>query len=208
MAEILLKLDDERLIQLYSEGNEAACDILLERYKNLVKKKARAMYIAGGDSDDLIQEGMIGLYKAIRDYDPNKMASFMTFASMCINRQMCTAVSMANRKKHNPLNTYMSFYTPLEGEEEEDATLSDVLISESDGNPENIYIDRESFKDLEGRLNSTLSELELMVLKYFMLGEGYVEIAARLGKSPKSIDNALQRIKSKCQNLISKNKLY
>lgn len=201
MVEILEKLSDEQLIERYSEGDDAACDVLLERYKNLVRKKAKAMYIAGGDSDDLIQEGMIGLYKAIRDYDPHKMASFMTFASMCINRQMCTAVSTANRKKHNPLNSYLSFYTPVEGDEEGETTLSDVLVSETEQNPEDMYIDKESADDIEDRLNASLSELERQVLRYFMLGEGYVEIAARLGKSPKTVDNAIQRIKNKCSLL-------
>ena len=180
---VLKGLSDEQLIELYSEGNEEACDVLLERYKNLVRKKARAMYIAGGDSDDLIQEGMIGLYKAIRDYDPHKTASFMTFASMCINRQMCTAVS-------------------TEGAEEGETTLSDVLVSEKEQNPEEMYIDMESAGDIEDRLNASLSELERQVLRYFMLGERCVEIAARLGKSPKAVDNALQRIKNKCSVLI------
>lgn len=202
MVKVLEKLSDEQLIELYSEGNEEACDVLLERYKNLVRKKAKAMYIAGGDSDDLIQEGMIGLYKAIRDYDPHKTASFMTFASMCINRQMCTAVSTANRKKHNPLNSYLSFYMPMEGNEEGETTLSDVLVSDREQNPEEMYIDMESAGDIEDRLNASLSELERQVLRYFMLGERCVEIAARLGKSPKAVDNALQRIKNKCSLLI------
>lgn len=205
MVSMLEKLSDERLIELYSEGNEDACDVLLERYKNLVRKKAKAMYIAGGDNDDLIQEGMIGLYKAIRDYDPHKMASFMTFASMCINRQMCTAVSTANRKKHNPLNSYLSFYMPMEGSNDEgETTLSDVLVSEKEQNPEDMYIDMESAGDIEDRLNASLSEMERQVLRYFILGERCVEIAAKIGKSPKAVDNALQRIKNKCSLLIER----
>lgn len=198
------ELSDEQLIEAYHRGAEEACEELLDRYKNLVRKKAKAMYIAGGDSDDLIQEGMIGLYKAIRDYDAEKTASFLTFASMCINRQMCTAVSTANRKKHNPLNSYVSFYAPIEGEGNEDGetTLSDVLISEQEQNPEELYINQESAQSMENRLFHTLSEYERQVVTYFMQGEGYVEIASRMGKSPKSIDNALQRIKNKLLNIL------
>lgn len=204
MADSYRELNDEKLIECYQDGDEAACEELLNRYKNLVRKKARAMYIAGGDSDDLIQEGMIGLYKAIRDYNAKKAASFMTFASMCINRQMCTAVSTANRKKHNPLNTYVSFYAPIDGEGYEDGitTLSDVLVSEREQNPEDLYINRESAENMEDRLYDALSDMERQVVKYYMQGEGYVQIAARMGKSPKSIDNALQRIKNKLLNIL------
>lgn len=204
MADSYKKLSDENLIKEYNLGDENACEELLDRYKNLVRKKAKAMYIAGGDGDDLIQEGMIGLYKAIRDYKPEKEASFMTFASMCINRQMCTAVSTANRKKHNPLNSYVSFYAPIDGAGDEDGetTLSDVLISEKEQNPEEWYIDQEAAESIEDRLFGSLSSFERQVIGYFMQGEGYVEIAARMGKSPKSIDNALQRIKNKLLNIL------
>ncbi len=204
MSNKYLGLSDEELIKMYNEGDESACDELLFRYKNLVRKKAKAMFIAGGDSDDLIQEGMIGLYKAIRDYEDDKQASFMTFASMCINRQMCTAVTRANRQKHSPLNTYVSFYAPISGNDDElgDVTLSDVLISEKNQNPEELFIGRETADSMETRLYEALSDFERQVAGYYMQGEGYVEIAARLGKSPKSIDNALQRIKSKLSNLV------
>lgn len=204
MVDKYLGLSDESLIEQYGAGDELACEELLERYKNLVRKKAKAMYIAGGDSDDLIQEGMIGLYKAIRDYENDRQASFMTFASMCINRQMCTAVTRANRQKHSPLNTYVSFYAPISGNDEEmgDVTLSDVLISEKNQNPEELFIGRETADSMESRFYEVLSDFERQVAGYYMQGEGYVEIAARLGKSPKSIDNALQRIKSKLINLI------
>ncbi len=204
MSNKYLGLSDEALIEQYGAGDEQACEELLERYKNLVRKKAKAMYIAGGDSDDLIQEGMIGLYKAIRDYEDDKQASFMTFASMCINRQMCTAVTRANRQKHSPLNTYVSFYAPIAGNDDElgDVTLSDVLISEKNQNPEELFIGKETADSMESRLYEALSDFERQVAGYYMRGEGYVEIAARLGKSPKSIDNALQRIKSKLSNLM------
>ncbi len=195
---------DDELIKEYRFGDEDACEELLNRYKNLVKKKAKAMYIAGGDSDDLIQEGMIGLYKAVRDFDSDKNASFSTFASMCINRQLCTAVSSANRKKHNPLNTYISFYMPLDTNDDEDGetTLFDTLISENEANPEEWYIDRESAQDMQKHLLNELSDYEKEVIKAFAAGKGYVEIAAMMGKSPKSIDNALQRIKNKLLNIL------
>lgn len=202
MADVFSKISDEELIELYNAGDKQACDILMERYKNLVRKKAKAMFIAGGDSDDLIQEGMIGLYKAIRDYCPEKDASFMTFASMCINRQMCTAVTTANRKKHNPLNTYVSFYAPVEGGEEGVTMLSDVLVSDKDQNPEELYINQEAADNMEGKLFGMLSDFERQVVQRYIHGEGYVEIAAALGKTPKSIDNALQRIKNKLLNIL------
>ena len=195
---------DDELIKEYRHGDETACEQLLNRYKNLVKKKAKAMYLAGGDSDDLIQEGMIGLYKAVRDFDNDKNASFSTFASMCINRQLCSAVSNANRKKHNPLNTYVSFYMPLDGNDEENSetTLYDTLIAEKETNPEEWYIDRESAQNMEKHLLSELSDYEREVVKAFVSGKGYVEIAAMMGRSPKSIDNALQRIKNKLLNIL------
>lgn len=202
MVENMEGLEDEQLLELYSNGNVSACEKLLERYKNLVRKKAHAMYIAGGDSDDLIQEGMIGLYKAVRDYNSQKHASFMTFASMCINRQMCTAVSAANRKKHNPLNTYVSFDAPVEGDEEGETRLIDILSTYNDQNPESLIIDREVTYSLENRLEDSLSDFERQVLKCYINGEGYVQIASKLSKSPKSIDNALQRIKNKLLNII------
>lgn len=193
---------DEELIEKYHTGDERACDILLERYKNLVRKKAKAMFIAGGDSDDLIQEGMIGLYKAIRSYSEEKEASFMTFASMCINRQMCSAVSAANRKKHNPLNSYVSFYAPVTGEEGSETVISDILISEKEQNPEDIIIQQERADSIENKIYAQLSDFELQVIKCYMKGDGYVEIASKLGKTPKSIDNALQRIKTKVLNVL------
>lgn len=197
---------DEELVNLYKEGNEGACDILLNRYKNLVRRKAKAMFIAGGDNDDLIQEGMIGLYKAIRSFDPQNdaNASFVTFASMCINRQMCTAVSAANRKKHIPLNFYVSLDAPLDGEngEDSDATLSDILVTEKEQNPEALFIDQENASSVEDRLAEKLSGMEKEVLSYTLLGKNYVEIASILNRSPKSIDNAIQRIKNKLLNIL------
>lgn len=194
---------DEELIKSYKDGNEAALDYLFEKYKNLVRKKAKAMFIVGGDNDDLIQEGMIGLYKAIRDYDETKEASFMTFASMCINRQMCTAVTTANRKKYSPLNSYVSLDMPVKSElEEESSKLSDVLHSSIEQNPEKLFIDRESSDSIESKLDKILSGYEQQVLLLQMEGLNYTDIAERLGKTPKSVDNALQRIRNKLTGIM------
>ena len=134
------KCSDETLIDIYRKGDEAAIEVLFERYKDIVRKKAKAMYLAGGDSDDLIQEGMIGLYKAVRDYDDTKEAAFKTFASMCINRQLINAVAVSNRKKNIPLNTYVSFDMPAYPDEDNETRLVDILKPESEQNPEKLFI--------------------------------------------------------------------
>lgn len=188
---------DETLIEIYRVGNEAAIEVLFERYKNLVKKKAKAMYLAGGDSDDLIQEGMIGLYKAVRDFDESREASFKTFASMCINRQLITAVTASNRKKNMPLNTYVSFDLPAYTDEDNEMRLVDVLKPETEQNPEKLLIDREYTEDFKEKLFESLSDFEKQVLKLYIEDKDYREIARIMNKTPKSIDNALQRIRSK-----------
>jgi len=194
---------DEELIELYKEGNEIAIDFLFNKYKNLVRKKAKAMFIVGGDNDDLIQEGMIGLYKAIRDYDESKDASFRTFSSMCINRQMCTAVTTSNRKKHSPLNEYISLDMPVQSEKAEESTrLSDMLYSAFEQNPEEIFIDKESTDFIESKIGNVLSKYEKQVLLLQLEGLDYIKIADKLGKTPKSVDNALQRIRNKLSEIV------
>ena len=194
---------DEELIELYKEGSEIAIDFLFDKYKNLVRKKAKAMFIVGGDNDDLIQEGMIGLYKAIRDYDESKDASFRTFSSMCINRQMCTAVTTSNRKKHSPLNEYISLDMPVQSEKAEESTrLSDMLYSAFEQNPEEIFIDKESTDFIESKIGNVLSSYERQVLLLQMEGLDYVKIADKLGKTAKSVDNALQRIRNKLSEIV------
>lgn len=194
---------DEELIELYKEGNEIAIDFLFNKYKNLVRKKAKAMFIVGGDNDDLIQEGMIGLYKAIRDYDESKDASFRTFSSMCINRQMCTAVTTSNRKKHSPLNEYISLDMPVQSEKAEESTrLSDMLYSAVEQSPEEIFIDKESTDFIESKIGNVLSSYERQVLLLQMEGLDYVKIAEKLGKTAKSVDNALQRIRNKLSEIV------
>ena len=181
---------DEILIGRLRDGETAIADHLMEKYKGLVRKKARAMFLIGGDTDDLIQEGMIGLFKAVRDYRPGHEASFQSFANMCIDRQMYSAIKSSNRQKHQPLNTYISLSS---SETEENLRGSCV----EHGNPESILIDRENVKALEKEMEKKLSALENKVLELYLDGNGYREIAEILGKSPKSIDNALHRIRRK-----------
>ena len=196
-------VSDEELIARLRAGETAIEDYLMEKYKGLVRQKARAMFLIGGDTDDLIQEGMIGLYKAVRDYDSSREASFMTFASMCINRQMCTAVSSSNRKKHSPLNQYVSLDTPLVSEMEEDSPkLADILHSNIETNPETLFINEESKISIEDSLVEMLSPFERKVLELQMEGMDYMAISERLARTPKSVDNALQRIRKKLSGLV------
>ena len=181
---------DETLIRRLRAGESAIADYLMEKYKGLVKKKARAMFLMGGDTDDLIQEGMIGLFKAVRDYQPDREASFQSFANLCIDRQIYSAIKSSNRQKHQPLNTYVSLSS---SETEED--LRDTYAEHD--NPESILIDRENVSALENEMEKSLSSLENRVLHLYLEGNSYTEIAEILGKTPKSIDNALRRIRKK-----------
>ena len=195
------KCSDETLIDIYRKGDEVAIEVLFERYKDIVRKKAKAMYLAGGDSDDLIQEGMIGLYKAVRDYDDTKEAAFKTFASMCINRQLINAVTVSNRKKNMPLNTYVSFDMPAYPDEDNETRLVDILKPESEQNPEKLFIDREYSDSFKKKLFDRLSNFEKQVLQLYMEDNDYRQIAMLLGKTPKSIDNAIQRIRAKANSI-------
>lgn len=195
------KCSDETLIDIYRKGDEAAIEVLFERYKDIVRKKAKAMYLAGGDSDDLIQEGMIGLYKAVRDYDDTKEAAFKTFASMCINRQLINAVTVSNRKKNMPLNTYVSFDMPAYPDEDNETRLVDILKPESEQNTEKLFIDREYSDSFKKKLFDRLSSFEKHVLQLYMEDNDYRQIAMLLGKTPKSIDNAIQRIRAKANSI-------
>ena len=192
---------DEELIERLRQGETEITDYILEKYKPLVRKYANAMYLIGGETDDLIQEGMIGLYKAIRDYNTDREASFATFASMCINRQMITAVAASNRKKNMPLNTYVSYDMPAGGDEDSDMRLVDILQSQTELNPEKLLIDKEHNRDLKSRLKEVLSTFEQQVLAYYLEGMDYTAIAKKMQKPPKSVDNALQRIRSKAARL-------
>lgn len=185
------KCTDEELIARLRSGEAEISDYLMEKYKGFVRKKARTMFLIGGETDDLLQEGMIGLFKAVQSYQPDKEASFQTFAGMCIDRQLYSAVQNSNRQKHKPLNSYISL-----SEEQE----SNELEASWWENPENIIIDQESVKNLEQEIRRVLSPMENRVLEYYLKGYGYVRIAEMMGKTPKSIDNALQRIRGKIRN--------
>ena len=191
---------DEELIQWLRDGDSGVSDYLCEKYKNLVRSKAKSMYILGAEPEDLIQEGMIGLFKAVRDYDAGRDASFMTFAGLCISRQMYTAVQASNRQKHMPVNTYISIYG--KGDEEDGSADIDEYADTLLGNPEEVLIEKENMEQLEQGIEETLSDFERQVLDLHLTGMGYVEIAKVLGRDEKSTDNALQRIRSKIRKLV------
>lgn len=189
-------LRDEELIEKLRDGDEKIMEFILAKYKPLVRKKANAMYLIGGDTDDLIQEGMIGLFKAIRDYNKEKESSFYHFAELCISRQIYTVVEASNRKKHAPLNSYVSLYS---GTNEDGVVLADSLTTGSMENPEQMMIDQENLVLFMEQLKERLSKMERQVLDLYLGGLNYQQIAEEMGKSPKAIDNALQRIKAKAK---------
>lgn len=190
-------LTDEQLIEAYRENYPEAIEVLVQRYKTFVRNKIRSNFFVGADKEDLIQEGMIGLFKAICDYKPNKDTNFKSFASICITRQVSTAFKTATRQKHMPLNTSISLNLPVGGDDEDSITLMDTLKDSENQNPEMMIIDREDLERLENHMKQSLSNLEWKVLALHIQGKNYQEIAREMNKSNKSIDNALQRIKRK-----------
>ncbi len=197
------QITDEELINHLRDGEENITDYIMNKYKNLVRNKAKSMYILGADGEDLIQEGMIGLFKAIRDYDCGRDASFFTFADLCVSRQMYKAVQASKRQKHMPLNTYISLYgTDDKSDENAEKSLAESLSSKTDINPEEIVIDRESAAELEELIERQLSAFESQVLDLHLTGMSYTQIAKVLGKDEKSTDNALQRVKAKVKKLL------
>lgn len=188
---------DELLVDMARHGDEKAGDFLLKKYKDFVRSKARAYFLVGGDSDDLIQEGMIGLYNAIGHYDESMASSFMTYAAICINNKLISAVSADGRQKNAPLNGYVSIYSSITDETGEEASLSDVLPDTENINPEAIILNEEQEKLTINRLLGKLSALEKEILSYYMEGMSYSEIAKLIGKTEKSVDNAIQRIRLK-----------
>ncbi len=192
---------DEELVLKIREGEVGATEFIFDKYKDLVKSKAKSMYILGADSEDIIQEGMIGLFKAIRDYDCGRDASFFTFADLCVSRQMYTAVTASGRKKHMPLNTYISLSTDVQ----DTSSLEDTLSSRDD-NPESIMIDRENVEDITFFLEHELSSFESQVMDLYLTGMNYANIAKVLGRDEKSTDNALSRAKSKLKKKIEEKK--
>jgi len=186
---------DEDIVALSQGGDGQALAYLLDKYKNFVRSKARSYFLIGADHEDIVQEGMIGLYKAIRDFKSAKLTSFRAFAELCVKRQIITAIKTATRQKHFPLNSYVSLNKPLY-DEESDRTLLDVIEGRVT-NPEDLYISQEDLSSIQNQIGELLSDLEQQVLSAFLDGKSYQEIAEMLGRHVKSIDNALQRVKRK-----------
>ena len=193
---------DEELIQMMRDGDSKIADYLCNKYKNLVRSKAKSMYILGAEPEDLIQEGMIGLFKAVRDYDLGRDASFATFADLCIVRQVYNAVQSSNRQKNMPLNSYVSLYEQS-GDDGDGNSLIDSLADSFELNPEEVLIDRENVEDLERRILNELSDFERQVFELHLTGMGYVQIAKVLGKDEKSTDNAIQRMRTKIRKIVN-----
>lgn len=192
---------DENIVALCQESDAVATEYLLSKYKNFVRSKARSYFLIGADHEDIVQEGMIGLYKAIRDFRPDKLSSFRAFAELCITRQIITAIKTATRQKHIPLNSYVSLNKPLY-DEESDRTLLDVIIEGRATNPEELIIGQEDLKIIHHKIGEVLSPLEQEVLTAYLDGKSYQEIADNLGRHVKSIDNALQRVKRKLEKYL------
>lgn len=193
---------DEEVVVLAREGNIEAQEYLINKYKNFVRAKARSYFLIGADKEDIIQEGMIGLYKAIRDFRSDKLSSFRAFAELCITRQIITAIKTATRQKHIPLNSYISLNKPIY-DEDSDRTLLDVISGTRITDPEELIISREEFYDIESKMGEILSSLEWKVLMYYLEGKSYQEIAGDLKRHVKSIDNALQRVKRKLERYLA-----
>ncbi|MGB8001791.1 MAG: RNA polymerase sporulation sigma factor SigH [Anaerobacillus sp.] len=195
------QLDDELLVIMVHEGHSRALEHLITKYKNFVRAKARSYFLIGADREDIIQEGMIGLYKAIRDFRGDKFSSFKAFAELCITRQMITAIKTATRQKHIPLNSYVSLDKPIY-DEESDRTLLDVICGTKVTDPEELIINQEEFDDIELKMSEILSDLERKVLMLYLDGRSYQEISVDLKRHVKSIDNALQRVKRKLERYL------
>ena len=196
-------MPDEQLIRKLREGETAIMDYIISKYKYVVIRAAKAMYLLGGENDDLIQEGMIGLFKAVRDYDTEQEASFYSFAELRISRQMYTAIKLSQRQKHIPLNSYVSLYDIKKADsDEKQSPLIEQLEMTTNNNPEELFLDKERMLMLVSELNQRLSDLERRVLHLHLQGEDYHSIAELLDKSPKSIDNALQRIRQKMRTIL------
>jgi len=198
-------MPDEELVEDARSGNTTALEYLINKYKSFVRAKARTYFLIGADREDIIQEGMIGLYKAIRDFREDKLSSFRAFAELCITRQIITAIKTATRQKHIPLNSYVSLNKPI-FDEESDRTLMDIISEESISDPEEMIINREEFAGIEIKMGEILSNLEMEVLSLYLQGKSYQEISEELNRHVKSIDNALQRVKRKLEKHLEEGK--
>ena len=194
-------LEDEQLVELVHQGDGDALDFLIHKYQNFVRAKARSYFLVGADREDIIQEGMIGLYKAVRDFKGDKLSSFKAFAELCITRQMITAIKTATRQKHIPLNSYVSLDKPIY-DDESDRTLMDVISGTKAMDPEELIVNREEVDDIEVKMTELLSDLERKVLALYLDGRSYQEISEDLKRHVKSIDNALQRVKRKLEKYL------
>ncbi|ETP69712.1 RNA polymerase sporulation sigma factor SigH [Planomicrobium chinense] len=197
-AQRFTEMTDEELVSLVHSGNTEALDFLITKFRHFVRMKARSYFLIGADKEDIIQEGMIGLYKAIRDFRSDKLSSFRAFAELCIIRQIITAIKTATRQKHIPLNSYVSLDKPIY-DEESDRTLMDVLTGNGADDPEEMMINNEEFLYMEAKMGEVLSDLEREVLALYLDGQSYQEISEKLERHVKSIDNALQRVKRKLE---------
>lgn len=195
------RADDEHLVEQVRMGDSAALEYLINKYKNFVRAKARSYFLIGADHEDIVQEGMIGLFKAVRDFKGDKLSSFKAFAELCITRQIITAIKTATRQKHIPLNSYVSLDKPLY-DEESDRTLLDVICGNRVTDPEELLINQEEFQSIELKIGEILSELEQQVLMLYLDGRSYQEISVDLNRHVKSIDNALQRVKRKLERYV------
>lgn len=203
MYQSYLEMEDEQVVELVKGGDDIALEYLIKKYRNFVRAKARSYFLIGADREDIVQEGMIGLYKAIRDFRSDKLASFRAFAELCITRQIITAIKTATRQKHIPLNSYVSLNKPI-FDEDSDRTLLDILSGTKVSDPEELVISREEFVHIEEKMGEFLSELEWKVLMFYLEGKSYQEIADDLNRHVKSIDNALQRVKRKLERYLDK----
>ncbi|MGE6632366.1 RNA polymerase sporulation sigma factor SigH [Bacillus sp. NPDC077027] len=201
IREQFCQLEDEQVIERVHVGDSDALDYLITKYRNFVRAKARSYFLIGADREDIVQEGMIGLYKSIRDFREDKLTSFKAFAELCITRQIITAIKTATRQKHIPLNSYVSLDKPIY-DEESDRTLLDVISGAKALNPEDLIISKEEFDDIEMKMGELLSELERKVLVLYLDGRSYQEISEDLNRHVKSIDNALQRVKRKLEKYL------
>ncbi|CAK7036579.1 MAG: RNA polymerase sigma-H factor [Peptostreptococcus russellii] len=198
--------EDYKYVKEAQKGNIAAINHIISKYDIMVKAKSKMYFMIGSDREDMIQEGMIGLYKAIRDYNDEKTCTFSSFASICVTRQMITAVKTSTRQKHIPLNSYVSLNKPVyDGDSESDRNLFDIITNNADSDPEKLIISKENYKNIENKINEVLTPLEEEVLTLYMSGEKYSEIANALGKNEKSIDNAMQRAKKKLIKSLEEN---
>lgn len=198
-----LYVTDEDVVELAKVGDCVAVEHLINKYRNFVRAKARSYFLIGADREDIIQEGMIGLYKAIRDFRCDKLSSFRAFAELCITRQIITAIKTATRQKHIPLNSYISLNKPIY-DEDSDRTLLDVISGSKISDPEELMISREEFDDIEEKMGEILSSLEWKVLMSYLEGKSYQEMASELNRHVKSIDNALQRVKRKLERYLER----